>query len=204
MLVPEGYQDTGVSMTNATSRSNPVASWPSSGRGRLGIVELFAGIGCVARGFERTGVFETILLTDNDVDACDTYAHNCSAGARYLRRGVQYLRASEILDIAAGRPIVGLLGCPPCRGFSAAGLRDPDDERNLLLRHYFRLVKAIEPGFLLMENVPRVLEYDLFKEMLREIGDTYRLWKGVLNAALFGVPQTGSVPSSLVTIATWG
>jgi DNA (cytosine-5)-methyltransferase 1 len=41
-----------------------------------------------------------------------------------------------------------------------------------------------------MENVPRVFEYDLFKRMLLQIERDYVLWKGVLNAALFGVPQT--------------
>ena len=144
----------------------------------------------MARGFERTDAFETILLTDNDADAYETYVHNHPTGAHYLRRNVQHLRPSEILDVSAGRPIVGLLGCPPCQGFSSAGRRDPDDERNLLLRHYFRLVKALQPRFLLMENVPRVFEYDLFKEMLREVGRTYQIWKGVLNSALYGVPQT--------------
>lgn len=162
---------------------------PDNG-GRLGIVELFAGVGCVARGFERTEAFETILLTDNDADAYETYVHNYPAGARYLKRNVQYLRPGEILDVSAGRPIVGLLGCPPCQGFSSAGRRDPNDRRNILLRHYFRLVKSLEPKFLVMENVPRVFEYDLFKELLREVGKKYQLWKGVLNSALFGVPQT--------------
>jgi len=41
-----------------------------------------------------------------------------------------------------------------------------------------------------MENVPRVFQYRLFKEILREIEKRYWIWTGVLNAALFGVPQT--------------
>jgi len=187
-------RDTGPSKSAAGQGSRH----PSKGRApkrpprteRLGVVEIFAGIGCVAQGFERAGRFKTLVLTDIDKDARDTYVENFPNGARYLRRDIEWLRPRDILAAADGHPIVGLLGCAPCQGFSAAGQRDPDDERNRLLRHYFRLVKSLEPKFLVMENVPRILEYELFQAMLQEIRKKYQVWVGVLNAALFGVPQT--------------
>src|SRR5437899_5282368 len=91
---------------------------------KLGVIELFAGIGCVAQGFERTGRFETILLSDVDQDARDAYVENFpeAHGARYLRRDVESVYPKLIRDVAAGRQIVGILGCPPCQGFSSAGL----------------------------------------------------------------------------------
>ena len=157
---------------------------------KFGVVDLYAGIGCVARGFERTGRFESLLLTDIDRDARDNYQSNFPKGARYMCRDIGSIRPSDIKKALDGRDLDGLLGCPPCQGFSSAGQRDPQDERNRLLRHYFRLAKALEPPFLVMENVPRVFEYDLFNSLLEEISATYQIWKGVLNAALYGLPQT--------------
>ena len=50
-----------------------------------------------------------------------------------------------------------LLGGPPCQGFSSAGVKSGDDPRNLLLRHYVRLLEGIRPKWFLMENVEGLL-----------------------------------------------
>ncbi len=160
------------------------------GGAKLAIGELFAGLGCVARGFERTGRFETALLTDIDPAARDTYRENFPSGARYLREDIRRLRMRDVLDVVEGRAIDGLLGCPPCQGFSDAGRRDPEDERNELLGHFFALVDVLRPKFFLMENVPRVFDFSLLCLELADVRANYQVWKGVLNAALFGLPQT--------------
>lgn len=160
-----------------------------SRRDKIGIIELFAGIGGVAQGFERSGRFETVLLTDSDLAARDTFIENFP-GRAYLRRKIQWLTTRDVLDAADGRAIVGLVGCPPCQGFSAAGLRDAADPRNGLLAHFFRLLQALRPAFFVMENVPGVLEFELLKRSLVRADSGYRMWRGPLNAALFGLPQT--------------
>jgi DNA (cytosine-5)-methyltransferase 1 len=156
---------------------------------KAGIIELFAGIGGVVQGFERSGRFEAIALTDTDTAAVDTFRENYP-DLPYLRRDVKWLRPKTLLGAADGRVIAGLVGCPPCQGFSAAGLRDADDPRNGLLGHYFRLLQALRPCFFVMENVPRVLEFDLLKRSLDGAATAYRMWSGTLNAALYGLPQT--------------
>ena len=50
-----------------------------------------------------------------------------------------------------------LLGGPPCQGFSSAGVKSGDDTRNLLLRHYVRLLEGIRPKWFVMENVEGLL-----------------------------------------------
>ena len=79
---------------------------------RFGVVELYAGIGCVARGFERTGRFEPLLLTDIDRDARDNYRSNFPKGARYMCRDIGSIRPSDIKKALDGRKLDGLLGCP--------------------------------------------------------------------------------------------
>ncbi|PDW03754.1 DNA cytosine methyltransferase [Candidatus Viridilinea mediisalina] len=46
-----------------------------------------------------------------------------------------------------------LAGGPPCQGFSSAGRRRRDDERNLLFEKYLEFVAMIKPKMILIENV---------------------------------------------------
>jgi DNA (cytosine-5)-methyltransferase 1 len=154
-----------------------------------GVVELFAGIGNVARAFAATGSFDSLLLTDIDGRARDTVLAN-EPTARYLVRDAARLRSADLLRAADGRTIAGILGCPPCQGFSAAGRRDVDDPRNGLMADYFRAVLQMNPAFFVAENVPAVYQSRLLARILAIVDRRYDVWRGVVNAALFGVPQT--------------
>jgi DNA (cytosine-5)-methyltransferase 1 len=157
---------------------------------RSGIVELFAGTGSVARGFERTGRFETLLLTDVDPCAAETFQINHPGGVRYLCSEITDTPTEQLMEEAGDRFISGVLGCPPCQGFSSAGRRNRHDWRNGLLSELFRVIADLEPLFFVLENVPRVLDDELFIARLKEAGRQYRIWGGVLNTALYGTPQT--------------
>lgn len=62
--------------------------------------------------------------------------------------------------------ITGVIGGPPCQGFSVIGQRRKHDPRNRLVGHFFRHVAAIRPAFFIMENVPGILE-DGYRQTLR-------------------------------------
>ncbi len=55
------------------------------------------------------------------------------------------------LEALRGLPL--LAGGPPCQGFSLAGRRRVNDERNRLFEHYLEFVKEVQPKMLLIENV---------------------------------------------------
>lgn len=81
-----------------------------------------------------------------------------------------------------------------CQGFSQAGNRDPDDDRNKLVMNYFDIIGEIEPKFFVMENV-RAITYERNRHIIEYIENRideleYNYTYGVLNAANFGVPQT--------------
>ncbi len=65
-----------------------------------------------------------------------------------------------MLDLAdvSSRDLCGLIGGPPCQGFSAIGLRGESDPRNELLVHFFRMVAETRPAFYLAENVPGIIQ----------------------------------------------
>lgn len=87
----------------------------------------------------------------------------------------------------------------PCQGFSKAGKKDAADPRNQMFRHFVRAAAAIQPRFIIGENVVGLtsmrsgpaetdpLMLDLIRAAFREAG--YELTHKILEATDFGVPQ---------------
>lgn len=99
----------------------------------------------------------------------------------------------EAADASKGEIDV-IIGGPPCQGFSMAGRRAPDDERNDLLDEYSRIVLEVMPKFFVMENVKGLLSYkegEVLDNFIRDLSNHYSLTLPVrvLNSADFGVPQ---------------
>ena len=69
-----------------------------------GIVDLFAGIGCVARGFVDGGGFMVAGLIDTDPGARDTYLHN-HPGDNYLLGDVANLTDADAIRARRRRTI---------------------------------------------------------------------------------------------------
>ena len=69
--------------------------------------------------------------------------------------GVEELLAGENLANLEGlRGKVTLVaGGPPCQGFSVGGRRNGQDDRNGLVQYLLDVVEAVEPPFVLIENV---------------------------------------------------
>jgi len=168
-------------MTTPSQRQSPAT---------LGLIEIFAGLGSVARGFCEAGAYRTLLLNDIDPLAKKVYSSNIGNDAPYLDMDIRKLRLSSIHKKIGLNNITGVLGCPPCQGFSDAGHRHAFDPRNRLVSSYFRLIDQVAPAFFVMENVERLLQYKRFQAHLEKIKNRYHVWSGVLNAALYGVPQT--------------
>jgi DNA (cytosine-5)-methyltransferase 1 len=154
------------------------------------VAEVFAGVGSVARGFASAGGFQIAYLNDVDPVARATYRANGDPETFYELRDVRAVTGRVIGAAADGRPIAGLLGCPPCQGWSAAGRRDSGDRRNELLGDFFRLVNSVYPVFFVMENVPSVADRRELASAVASLRNRYRIWQGVLNAASYGLPQS--------------
>ena len=125
-----------------------------------------------------------------------TYLANDSPETIYELRDVRMVTGRTIRDAADGRPVAGLLGCPPCQGWSAAGQRDAADRRNRLLKDFFRLVNSVYPVFFVMENVPSVADR---AELAAALGTLAGQIPG-----LAGSPQRGGVRAAPVPAAGAG
>ncbi len=155
------------------------------------ILDLFCGCGGMSLGFQAAG-FEIALAIDNWSDAIKTYNHNHSTPVGKVM-DIKDLNDEQIDSILSDGPITGVIGGPPCQGFSTVGTRDVEDERNHLYMEYYRVVKKIRPKFFVIENVQGMLTLakGAFKNdvVSRFSAMGYTVSSSLLNAKDFGIPQ---------------
>jgi len=156
------------------------------------VLELFSGIGGLSLGFENNG-FELALAIDNWRDALDTYEinHPQTRCLEFdLSGGKETL--SDLLHPLKGT-IDGVMGGPPCQGYSTVGDRDSSDPRNLLWRSMLFSTEILDPTFVVIENVEGILHIGdkklphIMRSELEKLG--YKVDWRVLVSADYGVPQ---------------
>lgn len=156
------------------------------------IIDLFCGVGGFSLGFEMAG-FETVFAIDHWADAVKTYNYNRKKEIA-TTLDIHDLTSEALKELNQKYEIVGVIGGPPCQGFSTVGTRRIDDERNHLYLEYYRVVKELRPKFFVIENVKGLLTLNkgMFKQDIMErfgsLGYTITEPQ-VLNASNYGVPQ---------------
>ena len=159
------------------------------------VIDLFAGCGGLSLGFEMAG-FEIPLAIEKDEWASETYKKNHINTHVITGDIVEIINLNNILD-QKDLPIDGIIGGPPCQGFSLSGNRDKNDPRNSLFMEFVRFVKFYKPKFFIMENVTGIISMktkdnqnvkDLILKEYSNAGYNVKICK--LNAAEYGVPQS--------------
>ena len=148
--------------------------------GKTRVLDLFAGCGGLALGFEAQG-FETLGF-EQDADACETYRRNLKGECRQLTLTpeTQFPKADAII------------GGPPCQPFSVGGhqmgLTDSRDGFPI----FISAVKQVQPEIWVFENVRGVLYsnrwyFDQILTALKALN--YVIEVRLLNAVNYGIPQ---------------
>ena len=160
-------------------------------KNRHTFIDLFSGCGGLSLGFEMAG-FKGILAIDNWKDALTTYAYN-RKGARTLCGDLATLDPYKIKAEYDISDVDVIIGGPPCQGFSVAGKRIIEDERNKLYKSFVGFVDCFRPHAFVMENVPNILSIgngvvkDSIIKDFESLG--YKVSVQVITASDYGVPQ---------------
>lgn len=130
------------------------------------VIDLFSGVGGLSLGAARAG-FRVAASVELDPIASKSHAENFPTTC-HIERDVSQLDGKTLLEAGGLRPgeLMGLIGGPPCQGFSLMGKRQSTDPRNDLFGQFFRLVSETAPAFYVAENVPGILS-DSTKELVR-------------------------------------
>jgi DNA (cytosine-5)-methyltransferase 1 len=156
------------------------------------LIDLFCGAGGLSQGFEMAK-FRIKLAIELEENYYKAYRIN-HPDTISLNEDITSLNCKEIAGkYLKNKEIGGIIGGPPCIGFSTVGNRRPDDPRNMLIFYFIQWVKYFKPKFFVMENVPGILSMGKGKviekivNLYKEIGYNCKL--KILLAADYGVPQ---------------
>ena len=67
------------------------------------------------------------------------------------------LQPETVAEKIGSQKVDVIIGGSPCQGFSVAGKRIIDDERNKLYKSFVRMVGYFQPKAFVLENVPNIL-----------------------------------------------
>jgi DNA (cytosine-5)-methyltransferase 1 len=145
-------------------------------------------------GAARAG-FTVALAVEIDKHALASHRKNFPK-VEHLDADVATLDGAGLLrhaGIKAGE-LDGLIGGPPCQGFSVIGHRRVADDRNNLFRKSFQLVAECRPKFFVAENVLGILDAqytDIRENALRLVSGDYTLLPAMrFKASDFGAPTS--------------
>lgn len=154
------------------------------------IIDLFCGCGGFGLGAELAG-FNSLAAIDIDTTLQSAYKKNFPK-TKVIQADLSKLEYHDWISILNGKRVDGVIGGPPCQGFSRIGKNDVCDERRSLLRDYFRHVKLLKPKFFIMENVEGILDKKNISELLEAIniikGEYKVIDPFVINSADIGAP----------------
>jgi len=163
-------------------------------RHNMTVIDLFCGAGGLSEGFRQAG-FHVLAGQDYDAQAGATFAAT-HPEAKFIGGPIQDVTPQQLLKAAGLKKgeIDVIVGGPPCQGYSVYNhQRGVNDPRAGLFREYLRIVKGIQPRWLVMENVTGItsiaggnIVHEIF-EAMKGLG--YRVDMKVLRAEEYGVPQ---------------
>lgn len=139
--------------------------------------------------FDRLGkqnIFQTIYSNDLFRESARSYKVNFDnehtvQDPRDIRK-IKYFPYADVI-----------LGGFPCPGFSAAGPRLIDDERNFLYIHFIRAIIQAKPKVFVAENVKGLLTLgkgEVARQIIEDFASAgYKIQYKLVNARDYGVPQ---------------
>lgn len=189
---------------------------------KYNVAEFFCGCGGTSRGFTRSGRFNVALGNDVKNEALRTFEFNHANDdliPASIRGDIRLLDVQTIHDALNDRGIAKgdldcMIGGPPCQGFSQLRRNEhrekgkivkfsgysqlAHDPRNDLVLRYLEVAEALRPKFLVIENVPQMLNHGfdgrlgrlseiVIKMLEKDLG--YKVEVAIVNCADYGVPQ---------------
>jgi DNA (cytosine-5)-methyltransferase 1 len=165
--------------------------------GRLAI-SLFSGAGGDTLGMEQAGL-HVVAFSENNANAVKTH-QQMFPDSKWLGSSVKgdisKIPDSEF-EVYRGKIFMVFAGFP-CQGFSNAGKKDVSDPRNRMFHQFLRVVRIVQPDWIMGENVAGLLTkktddgenrvIDVIQSHFAEIG--YPIVSAVYDMTTVGVPQS--------------
>jgi DNA (cytosine-5)-methyltransferase 1 len=155
--------------------------------------DFFSGVGGLSQGLMNAG-FSPAFVNDHYTAALETYYFNHTLPlGRFYAGDIQNLVESPEQYVPLFKDIKLVAGAPPCQSFSTANRWQSlaDDPRNVLYKHFLKMLNIIQPEWFIMENVIGIkrIEKEIESDILNYTHADYKFVAMTLNAKDFGIPQ---------------
>lgn len=129
---------------------------------KITYLDIFAGCGGLSLGLYQSD-YQGVFAIEKNKDAFSTLKHNLITNHAHFdwpewlplcEHDINEIlkKYTEQLSKLRGKIHV-VAGGPPCQGFSMAGKRSPNDQRNKLVKSYVKFIRIIQPEAVIFENV---------------------------------------------------
>ena len=171
-------------------------------------IDIFAGCGGLSLGLYNAG-WHGLFAIEKSPEAFATLSYNLIEKKKHFNwpdwLPKQELDINEVITTHTKQlkdlrgKVTMIVGGPPCQGFSIAGRRNENDERNKLVDSYLKFVKLVKPNIIFFENVKGfTLEFrnntqkgkkysQIVTSELDSIG--YYVYGKLVNLGDYGIPQ---------------
>ena len=160
----------------------------------LSVIDFFAGAGGLSLGAYRA-CFNVIGAVELDERAMDTHIRNFPK-TKHFKVDLASILPEELLRQTGKKEgeLTGIVGGPPCQGFSYMGHGNEHDERNSLFIRFFDFIVTFKPAFFVVENVLGILssKYDGIRtKAFTKINKEYEILDPIkIRANEYGAPTT--------------
>ena len=105
---------------------------------------------------------------------------------------------TKVIELSKLAGVNFIIATPPCQGMSTAGKQNPKDKRNNLIIDTIDIINALNPEYVLLENVPQQQKTSIYfngQQMLipkyieHELKTKYDIKFEIVDALDYGVPQ---------------
>ena len=166
-------------------------------RNGYNFIDLFSGAGGLSCGLTMAG-FTPLASVEIMPQAIETYEYNFILKKGFKEKiEARDIRSTnvkkDLYDSVAGNTVDLIVGGFPCQGFSLSGNRVVTDERNSLYLEMLKIVKHLQPEYIVMENVEglrSMLDGKIEAKIIADYAEIgYKINVTVLNSADYGVAQ---------------
>jgi DNA (cytosine-5)-methyltransferase 1 len=165
---------------------------------KMNAISLFAGAGGDSLGLQNAGL-NVVAFSENNKDAIKTHL-DMFPDSKWLGESVKgditKIPDSEFEEYTGKIKLV--FAGFPCQGFSNAGKKDINDPRNKMFYEFLRVVRIVQPEWIIGENVAGLLTkktddgessvIDVIQKEFSEVG--YDIVYKVFDVSKVGVPQS--------------
>lgn len=126
-------------------------------------IDLFAGCGGLSLGLYNTKLWQGVFAVEKSIDAFSTLEYNLINKNNHFdwpdwlpqtNHDIKKIAKNYESQLRELRGEIDLIaGGPPCQGFSFAGKRNENDERNKLIESYVKFIRLVQPKVIFFENV---------------------------------------------------